>query len=66
MLKSRTGQDPTVEDLLFGIAIALVDDRNEVQITPMTKASGHGISGDRRTNRRGEDYRKRRADGQVD
>jgi len=40
LLKSGTGHDPTIEDLLFGITIALVDDRNEVQVTSVTKASG--------------------------
>ena len=39
LLKSRTGHDPNVEELIFGIAIALVDDRNEVQVTSVTKAS---------------------------
>jgi predicted RNA-binding protein YlqC (UPF0109 family) len=39
LLKSRTGHSPTVEDLLFGIALALVDDRNEVQVSSVIKAS---------------------------
>jgi hypothetical protein len=40
LLKSRTGHDPTLEDLLFRITIALVDDRNNVQVRSVTKASG--------------------------
>jgi len=39
ILKSRMGNNPTVEDLLLGITIALVDDRNEVQVRSVTKAS---------------------------
>jgi uncharacterized protein len=37
--KSRTDHNPAVENLLFGIAVALVDDRNEVQVTSVTKLS---------------------------
>jgi predicted RNA-binding protein YlqC (UPF0109 family) len=38
--KSGTTHDLTVEDLLFGITIALVDDKNEVRVTSEIKASG--------------------------
>jgi hypothetical protein len=39
LLKLRTGYNPTIKDLLSGITIALVEDRNEVQVTSLTKAS---------------------------
>lgn len=34
------GHCPTVKELLLGITVALVDDRNQVQVTSVTKASG--------------------------
>ena len=34
------GHFPTVEELVLGITVALVDDRNEVQVTSVTKVSG--------------------------
>jgi uncharacterized protein len=40
LLEIRNGHFATIEDLLFGITVALVDDRNEVQVTSVTKASG--------------------------
>jgi predicted RNA-binding protein YlqC (UPF0109 family) len=40
LLQSGADQDPTVEHLLFGITIALVDDTDEVQVTSVTKVSG--------------------------
>jgi predicted RNA-binding protein YlqC (UPF0109 family) len=38
LMKSRT-RDLTVEDLLFGITIALVDDKNEVRVTSLTRVA---------------------------
>ena len=40
LLESGRGHDLTVEDLLFRITIALVGNRNEVQVKSVTKASG--------------------------
>jgi predicted RNA-binding protein YlqC (UPF0109 family) len=40
LLKSGMGQDRAIEELLFGIIAALVDDRSEVQVKSATKASG--------------------------
>jgi uncharacterized protein len=39
-LESGGGHDLTIEELLFGIIITLVDDRNEVRLTSVTKVSG--------------------------
>jgi predicted RNA-binding protein YlqC (UPF0109 family) len=38
-LKSGMGRDLSIEELLRGIIIALVDERNEVEITCMEKVS---------------------------
>jgi predicted RNA-binding protein YlqC (UPF0109 family) len=40
LLESGTGHDLTVEHLLFVVTIALVDNRDEVRVASVTKASG--------------------------
>jgi len=39
LLKSGTTHDPSVEDLLFGITTALVDDKDEVRVTSVVRIS---------------------------